>query len=351
MPQSPEPLVSVVTPVYNGEATIAECIASVLNQRYTNFEYVIVNNCSTDRTSAILESFASRDPRIRIHSNTEFLTALQNQNFAMRLVSPESRYCKVVHADDWLFPECISQMVELAETDPSIGIVGSFMLHGPFVYCDGLPPPVGGEGNQYPTAVFPGREICRIDLHRTGRPSVLGNPTTILLRSSLILEREEPFYDERHLFMDRDVCFRILQEHNFGFVYQVLSFMRRHEGQLHSFMHRVHTFKASQLYLLVTYGPSCLDRDEYEALLREKLSTYRAFLKRNSLRRIPFRKHKEFWDYHLRYLQLAGYPVTKTRLVWYATSELLDIILNPKQALEMLWRKLRRQRNTAIRKH
>lgn len=336
------PLVSVVTPVYNGEATIAECIQSVLAQSYTNLEYIIVNNCSTDRTGSIIEEFARTDNRLIVHNNSEFLTALQNQNFAMTLISPQSQYCKVVHADDWLFPECIAVMTELAESNPAIGIVGSFMLHGPFVYCDGLPPPKGGEGHQYPTAVFPGREICRNDLKREGRPSVLGNPSTILLRSSLILDREGPFYDERHLFMDRDVCFRILEKHDFGFVYQVLSFMRRHEGQLHSFMHRVHTFRASQLYLLVTYGPSCLDKDQYEALLRDKLSSYRSFLKRHSLRRINFRKHQEFWDYHLRYLRLAGYPISKPRLVLYAISELLDIVLNPKQALEMLGRKLKR---------
>ena len=54
-----EPLVSVVTPVYNGEASLAKCIDSVLAQTYRNFEYLIVNNCSTDRSLEIALLMAS----------------------------------------------------------------------------------------------------------------------------------------------------------------------------------------------------------------------------------------------------------------------------------------------------
>ena len=55
-----EPLVSVATPVYNGERHLAECIESVLAQTYQNWEYIIVNNCSTDRTREIAESYGRR---------------------------------------------------------------------------------------------------------------------------------------------------------------------------------------------------------------------------------------------------------------------------------------------------
>jgi len=335
-----EPFVSVVTPVYNGEAFISECIESVLAQNYQNFEYLIVNNCSTDRTSEIIDKYAKLDSRIRIHNNVDFLTSLQNQNFSMTLISPDSKYCKVLHADDWLFPECITEMVKLAETDPSIGVVGSFMLQGPFVYCDGLPLPEGVNGTQYPTRVFSGRDICRIDLYRPkGHHSVFGNPTTILLRSDIILNNKEPFYDDRHIFMDRDACYRILQKHNFGFIYQVLSFMRKHEGQLHSVMVSLSAYIACQIYLLNKYGRFYLEEDEYKTLLQEKLRRYRTFLRFNSLRKINFHKEKKFWDYHLKYLSLSGFPVTKKRLILYAILEFLDNILNPKRSFELLMKK------------
>ena len=55
---------------------------------------------------------------------------MQNWNHALRKISPNSKYCKIVHADDWIFPQCIEQMVSVAERNPSVGIVGSYGLKG-----------------------------------------------------------------------------------------------------------------------------------------------------------------------------------------------------------------------------
>jgi glycosyltransferase involved in cell wall biosynthesis len=104
-----------------------------------NWQYVIVNNRSTDRTLDIAESYARRDSRIKIHTNQEFLSLMKNWNHAMRLVLPKSKYCKIVHADDWLFPECVEKMVEVAEAYPSVGIVGAYRLDEDKVNLDGLP--------------------------------------------------------------------------------------------------------------------------------------------------------------------------------------------------------------------
>ena len=121
-----EPLVSVVTPVYNGEDFLTECIESVLRQTYGNYEYIIVNNCSTDRSLEIALNYSKRDSRIRVHSNSQFVGVIENHNIAFRLISPNSKYCKVVSADDWLFPECLARMVDVAEANPSAGFVGSY---------------------------------------------------------------------------------------------------------------------------------------------------------------------------------------------------------------------------------
>src|SRR4029077_20950956 len=127
---SQRPLVSVVTPVYNGAKYLRECIESALAQSYQNFEYIIVDNVSKDDTRKISEEYALKDKRIRVHSNSNFLPIIANHNRAFKLISADSKLCKVVSADDALFPECLSRIVDLTESAPSVGIVGSYQLSG-----------------------------------------------------------------------------------------------------------------------------------------------------------------------------------------------------------------------------
>jgi Glycosyl transferase family 2 len=74
------PLVSVVTPFYNTEPYLAQCIESVLAQTYPHFEFILMDNCSTDGSGEIAESYARRDPRIRLIRCTQFLSQLANYN-------------------------------------------------------------------------------------------------------------------------------------------------------------------------------------------------------------------------------------------------------------------------------
>src|SRR5260370_22149588 len=150
-----QPLVSVITPVYNGEDFLAECIESVLAQTYQNWDYTIVNNRSADRTLEIAKNYAAKDARIRVHDNRDFLPIIQNHNHAIRQISPDSKYCKVVLADDWLFPECLMKMVALAEAHPGVGLVGAYGLHG-----DGMH--VMWRGRPFPKTVVTGRGVTRL---------------------------------------------------------------------------------------------------------------------------------------------------------------------------------------------
>src|SRR5712691_2621511 len=94
------PIVSVVTPVYNGQRFLEECIESVLEQRLWNWEYLIVDNVSTDRTAEIADRYASQDRRIRVIHATEFVDIYSNHNRGLRAIDSRSRYCKVLQADD-----------------------------------------------------------------------------------------------------------------------------------------------------------------------------------------------------------------------------------------------------------
>ena len=154
MPADPtdSPLVTIVTPAYNEEKLLSECIESVLAQSYTNWDYLIVNNCSEDGTLAIAEKYAASDGRIRVVSNSSLLPAVANFNSALRQIRPDSKYAKILFADDWMFPECLERMVSLAEANPSVGIVGAYGHQGQVVLWTGVP---------FPDKVLRGREICR----------------------------------------------------------------------------------------------------------------------------------------------------------------------------------------------
>ncbi|MDN3512450.1 MAG: glycosyltransferase [Candidatus Jettenia sp.] len=296
-----QPLVSIVTPVYNGERYLAECIESVLAQTYQNWKYSIVNNCSTDRTGEIAKAYAKQDTRISIHTNDYFLPVIQNHNRAFRLVSQESRYCKVVHADDWLYPECLTKMVEVAEKYPSVGIVGSYRLDGVKVNSDGFP---------YTSTVIPGREACRSVM--LGGKYIFGSPTTLLLRSDRIRSHQS-FYNERNFHADKEACFDVLRNSDFGFVYQVLSFTRRHNKTGTTFARKLNTFFLGELIILKKYGPLYLDEQEYKKVLREWTKRYyRFFIKNIFLRR---GKRKEFWDYYKTGLQELGFPISSAKLL------------------------------------
>src|SRR5437764_11981376 len=110
-----QPFVSIVTPVYNEARYLSECIESVLAQTYQNWDYTIVNNCSTDESLEIASQYAVKDRRIRVHRNQQFLPPIANYNIALQQISPESKYCKVVLEDDWIFPDCLETMVAVAE--------------------------------------------------------------------------------------------------------------------------------------------------------------------------------------------------------------------------------------------
>lgn len=317
----PQPLVSVVTPVYNAEKYLAECIESVLAQTYEHWEYVILNNCSTDRSLEIATSYAEKNRKIRVINNEDFLSALQNQNKALGHICADSKYCKVVHADDWLFPDCIKRMVEVAESNPSIGIVSSYGLHDVQVVRDGL---------AYPSTVIRGRDICRSSL--LGDCNVFGSPTSILMRSDIIRSRR-PFYNELYTYADTEVCFEVLQRCDFGFVHQVLSYTRKHNASITaSIDEKLNTYISVRLAMVNKYGPVYLGRDEYEKTLRAVINKYYKVLGKSVMRV----RERTFWVYHRNTLKDLGHPLSVVRLISSVCGEVFDLAFNPKSSVEKI---------------
>ena len=111
------PKVSIGLPVYNGEKFLAEAIESILGQTFSDFELIISDNASTDRTEEIARSYAASDRRIRFVRQEGNRGASKNFGLVFELASGE--YFKWAAYDDVLMPDFLTECVALLDDDPS----------------------------------------------------------------------------------------------------------------------------------------------------------------------------------------------------------------------------------------
>jgi len=285
------PLVSVVTPFYNTAPYLAQCIESVLAQTYPHFEYILMDNCSTDGSGEIAESYARRDPRIRLIRCTQFLSQLANYNRALTEICQASEYCKIVQADDWIFPECLQSMVLAFQKSETIGLVSSYWVTGN---------DLGGAGFPIQTPMLSGKECVRWYL-RTGI-TPFGSQTQVMYRSCLV-RRQETFYNISFPFADIQKSIEILEHWDFGFVYQVLSCTRTdNESILHQALLPMAAYPLAQYVIAQRYGAIFLGVNESASIIAKyKLQYYRA-LARAALRL----RGRAFWRFHKVGLKALG---------------------------------------------
>ncbi len=115
------PKVSVILPVYNGEDFLKEAIESILSQTFTDFEFIIIDDGSTDGTSAILKDYQKIDNRIIVHQY-DHRGLIQTLNEGCRLAHGD--YIARMDADDISMPERLEKQVNYLEKNPDIGVLG-----------------------------------------------------------------------------------------------------------------------------------------------------------------------------------------------------------------------------------
>jgi glycosyltransferase involved in cell wall biosynthesis len=110
------PLVSVGLFVYNGERFIEDALRSILNQTFTDFELIISDNTSTDRTGEIAQAYAQRDNRIRYYRSEKNMGGGWNARRVYELAT--GKYFRWAAVDDLLEPDLLRRCVDILETDP-----------------------------------------------------------------------------------------------------------------------------------------------------------------------------------------------------------------------------------------
>lgn len=123
-----QPLVSVVMPVYNAERFVGDALKSILNQTYTKFEFIIIDDGSKDESLAIIKKYA--DPRIRL------IALAQNQGIVNALntglQAAQGKYIARMDADDVSMPNRLALQVAFMEKHPEVGLLGTqhMAIHG-----------------------------------------------------------------------------------------------------------------------------------------------------------------------------------------------------------------------------
>ncbi|MCX6966594.1 MAG: glycosyltransferase family A protein [Verrucomicrobia bacterium] len=172
------PLVSVCIPVYNGEAFLEETLQSLLAQTYPNWELIVVDEASEDRTREIVEGFRKRNPAacVKLYVNETRLRQARNMNRAIELARGE--FIKVLCADDLIEPDCLALQVAALQKHPTAVLAGSSKkvidAKGRYLFT----------AKRLPDGFLPGRKAIEA-CFRAGT-NLIGEPSLVLLRASAL---------------------------------------------------------------------------------------------------------------------------------------------------------------------
>ena len=118
------PKISVIMSVFNAQTYLKEALDSILNQTFSDFEFLLIDDCSTDKSSEILEAYAKKDDRIGLIKNGSNQGLTKNLNTLINIACGE--YIARMDADDISQAERFKKQVEFLDNNPNIDIVGTF---------------------------------------------------------------------------------------------------------------------------------------------------------------------------------------------------------------------------------
>lgn len=196
-------LVSIVMPVFNGEALIREAIASALGQTYGNWELIVIDDGSTDRTADLVREHSDRRIRYTYQTNRGQAAAL---NHGLELATGE--FVTTLDADDFYTPDSLEGRVKYLQQDHKAGVA-----YGDGVYCD-----EAGKPSQRFTELMPLAGVAGDVFDDLVVSPFYGTGAAVMIRQS-VLRRHSIRYDETIKWcQDWDIYIRLAAVTEFGFV-------------------------------------------------------------------------------------------------------------------------------------
>jgi glycosyltransferase involved in cell wall biosynthesis len=293
--------VAIGLPVYNGEAFVEEAIESILAQTFADFELIISDNASNDRTAEICRRYVSRDERVRYVKQSVNLGAAANHNAVARL--SRSEYFKWAAHDDVLAPTFLEECVRALDADPSVVLAspattlinedGSPLLYsaerGGMIDHSGVCWPITPEASPNLRSEDPARRFEAIMLNNFMCVEIFG----LMRRSALALTALQG----RYAGADKVILAQLTLLGPFWLGPEPLLFRRCHPRQFSSsasgayraewFAGRSSSMLSQQFKLLLGY---CQAMFMTELTLRQRLTCLRAIYRRAATRGQTWRR-------------------------------------------------------------
>lgn len=251
--------ICVILPVYNGIKYLDQAVQSVLQQDYQNFEFIILDDCSTDGSWDYLKNF--NDSRITLIRNDKNKGLFYNLNFMIS--KSNAPIIKLWSQDDVMYPDCIKEVIAFHNKHAEIGFSYS---ERHYINEDSKLLELGEIDNT--------PEIISTSLHAkisfiTG--SIAGNIANVTI-SKRMLDKAGPFNEAMKISADFEMWVRLAQHHSIGFLKKPLVQLRNHSGQLsgQEKYYIYHLKEDIEAYKILFGYVSPIQKKEGKQILRER---------------------------------------------------------------------------------
>ncbi len=248
-------LVSVLTVTYNHEKYIDDCIKSILASTYTNFELIVVDDVSPDRTYEIAKKYEEIDNRVKVYRNEKNLGDYPNRNKAASYA--KGKYLKYVDGDDLIYPNGLEIMIRAMQQNPEAAI--------------GLSHPKPEEAYPYPYQVLPEEAYKE---HFLGRGLFNSGPTGFIIKHDVFIN--EKGFSEVKYSGDTEFLLRIGAKYPTVKISPGLIWWRQHESQESKEEQKMQNSSLSRFNLNIKYltHKNCPLSEQQKQLAINRLRQY-----------------------------------------------------------------------------